>query len=242
MALISISSATELRVVSLNVNYANTNAAETMATVLKQKPDLIFLQESNAAFEKWSSKDYPHSWFTTDKENVAGGFGILSKYPITEKEWIPKIASFGAQMVLIEAESKLIQLFNLHLNPAGLPESGDYGQAMHRMMVNGSTHIKELKHIMAKRKKGMPVIVAGDLNGKPRMAAVRTLTERMDFTDSMAGDEESVSWTAEFKKTKFQARFDYILCSPELKPSDAKVITIKDSDHKLVSAKLELKK
>ena len=124
------SSAAEIKIVSFNVNLHNVALEETLGLIGKQGADVILIQESTEKFEKAAKKylpsRYKHSWFTGEDPKSGGGFAVISRFPLEEKEFIKKTTGmFGAQKLGVRVGEVTVQFVNIHLNPAGLPRPYD---------------------------------------------------------------------------------------------------------------------
>src|SRR6185295_16953331 len=115
--------------------------------------DVILLQESTAKIERKAKgslpRRYEFSWFTAEDEDVGGGFAVISKLPLVDKEFLRKSAgAFGAQKFGIKLGGSTIQFLNIHLNPAPLPRPFNRSSALHLMLMNNKTQVLEIRNLL----------------------------------------------------------------------------------------------
>jgi endonuclease/exonuclease/phosphatase family metal-dependent hydrolase len=241
--------ASEIRISSLNVNFGNTNIAGTLELIARFDPDVILLQESTTIFER-KAKDvlprpYAFSWFTADDEEAGGGFAVISKLPLVDKEYLKKSAgAFGAQKFGIKLAGSTIQFLNIHLNPAPLPKPFTRSSAMHLMMLNNKTQVLEIRKLLEHRKEGEFAVVAGDLNSFPNYSAYRRLTAG-GFIDAHLSCNTNASvvptWRMNVDGNRLQGRLDFVFHSPGMKAKTFSVVECPYSDHALLNCVLEIK-
>ena len=240
----------EIKVVSFNVNLHNQALEKTMALIEKRDADVILIQEATDEFEKASRiltpQGYQHSWFTGEDLDSGGGFAVISKFPIVEKEFIRKTTGmFGAQSFGVRIEGVTIQFVNIHLNPADLPRPFNRSSAMHAMMQNNKPQVLELRNILKRCKPDRPPVIAGDLNSRPSMSAYKQLNSRgfIDAHLSIDATANAIStWKMVVDGELLQARFDYVFHNGELEAQTFKVVENKHSDHALLSCSLRLRR
>ena len=95
-----------LRVMTYNVNFGLVGDPEGVAAVSSARPDIVVLQETNAAWERaFRALPYAHRRFQGPKTRwAAGGMGVLSKYPIRSIDQLDSDAGpFFAWRIIIEA-------------------------------------------------------------------------------------------------------------------------------------------
>src|SRR5215216_3153248 len=76
--------APRLRLLTYNMNFGIAGDRSGVDAITSAAPDIAVLQETNAEWEAALVGTYPHHRFQGPKtEWVAGGMGVLSKWPIT---------------------------------------------------------------------------------------------------------------------------------------------------------------
>lgn len=245
----SVTSASDIRIASLNVNFRNEKINETIALVANLNADVILLQESNGRIERRIKESTLHrhefSWFTAEDADAGGGFAVLSRLPLVDKVFVKKSAgAFGAQQFGVRLGRTTIQFINFHLNPAPLPKPFTRSSAMHLMMLNNKAQVLEIQGLLARRKAGLPTVMAGDLNSFASFSAYKKLIAA-GFTDAhLACDTNAhavATWKMNVEGHQLQGRFDYIFHDARLTAKSFAVVECPYSDHDVLSCTLEVK-
>ena len=242
--------AVELKVVSFNVNLHNKALEETMALIEKQGADVILIQEATVEFEKasrvLSPEHYKHSWHAGEDLDTGGGFAVISKHPLVDKEFIRKTTGmFGAQRFGVKVEGITIQFVNIHLNPADMPRPFNRSTALHAMMLNNKPQVLELRNILKRCEPDRPTIIAGDLNSRSSMSAYKQLTSRGFIDAHLSVDSKAnaiPTWKMVVDGEQLQARFDDVFHSDQLEAEAFAVVENEYSDHALLSCSLRLRR
>ena len=241
--------ASELTVASLNVNFANERIDETLEWLAQFEADVLLLQESTTRLEKRVGasrlRRYEHSWFIAVDEEAGGGFAVLSRLPLVEQKFLKKSAgAFGAQRVVVEGRGVKVQLVNIHLNPAPLPKPYSRASAMHLMMLNNSIQVEEIRHLLAENRKGVPVVMAGDLNSLPSSPAYKQLIQAGFVDAHLTCDTNAhrvATWGMNVDGHRVQGRLDYVFHDARFTAKSFKVVDCPYSDHALLRCVLEMR-
>src|SRR5690348_11018208 len=77
-----LKTATQMRVLSYNVNFGIAGDAPSIEAIANAKPDVVLLQETNEVWQRAILArlvtDFPHQHFTHPDSWPAGGMGLLS--------------------------------------------------------------------------------------------------------------------------------------------------------------------
>lgn len=232
--------------------------------IKKENPDILVLTEADHTKNRKSSQDYkkifnfPHGFFASKKlPHRDFGIGILSKFPIIEKEKIllPKSRWIKTS---IKIDDKIIYVDAVHPNPHNTPKEKE-----------------ELFKELIGRKKN-PFIVAGDFNSihpedeydknkmlgnfsrklKDNQKAIKVVEEifkaktmkfllKQGLRDTYKEKKEKQDYSYHTKlRGNNLMRIDYILCSKEFKILNSGIIknklTEEASDHYPIFAELEI--
>ncbi|EDY49889.1 integral membrane protein [Streptomyces clavuligerus] len=218
-----------LSVLTSNVEYGNA-APALVATVRREQPDLVFVQEcpitcSRALAEEIPRAEYPY-------RHVVEGYGadgaaILSKHPLRKTAGVPGSLAMPGAVAEIAGREVRLQL----VHP--LPPIPGMVDDWHR----------ELGHIRAYAAgvKDAPAIVAGDFNATQDHAGFRRVLDAGGLRDSAAlgGASRTPSWpTAVFRP--LGAQIDHVLIGRDLSVRGARFLELPDTDHRALLVGLEL--
>lgn len=241
--------ASEIKISSLNVNSGNDKIAETLELIARFDPDVILIQESTARIERKAKGILPRrfafSWFTAENEEAGGGFAVISKLPLVDKEFLKKSAgAFGAQKFGVKLAGSTIRFLNIHLNPAPFPRPFTRSSAMHLMMMNNQTQVLEIRNLLEQRKEGELAVMAGDLNSFPNLSAYKRLTSAGFIDAHLACDTNAnvvPTWRMKVDGNRLQGRMDFVFHSAGLNAKIFSVVECPYSDHALLNCVLEIK-
>jgi len=231
----------QLRVVSYNVNFGLAGDPNGVRAVGPIKADLVFLQETNeaweAAFVDAFGRRYPHHRFTHPKDWPAGGMGVLSRFPIESITELPTVGGFFfAWRVIVDTNLGRIQVLNVHLRP---PMS-DGGSWVVGYFSTRENRLEEIEHHIAALDKKLPTIIVGDFNEEGDGLALGRLSQ-LGFGDAIAQfapKQPTWQWRLSSGMTlKFQ--LDHILHDVHFVPVAARVVEAGQSDHKPIWADFE---
>ena len=218
--------------------------ARTAAVIRAQRPDLVALQEVGRHWSADSeSRDQPAELETLlEMQCVFGanldrdplepgaprrqyGTAILSAWPLLASENIllPRASADNEQRGLLVADVDLegapFRLHNTHLG------------------VSADDRRLQVEAILAQTAEAAgPHALLGDLNAPPAARELRPLLERFRDAWSVAGEGDGFTFAASAPS----ARIDYVLVSPQLRVSAARVPALQGSDHLPLVAELVL--
>jgi len=236
--------AMEFTVATYNINYGNVNLKQAAQTIRKSKADFVFLQETNDESARYFRRslrlEYPHMRFR--RARGAGGFGFLSKAPLTKLNWMPpKFGWLGTWMARVKLGGKHIQVANVHLQPIVPAKKEKIKGLMKMFLATEVIRAKEIVRIHSALAESIPTIIAGDLNSTSKMTSPQYLTAR-GFIDSFAAvvpnADKQITWHWLYRGVHWKFRLDYIFHSAEIKTLRSRVIRSKASDHYLLVSTL----
>jgi endonuclease/exonuclease/phosphatase (EEP) superfamily protein YafD len=230
----------QLRVMSYNMNFGIAGDPSSIEAIASAKPDLVFLQETNDVWEhaivERLGGQYPHRRFDPPTDWVAGGMGVLSRFPIVkvEKLFAPK-APFFAWRAVIDSPLGRIQVFNLHLRP---PMS-DGGSWVVGFFSTREDRLREIQYHLEALDPKLPALFVGDFNEEGNGKAVERLKD-IGFADAIAafqGEKRTWEWPVGSMTLRFQ--LDHIMHDAHFVPITATIVEAGRSDHKPIWADFE---
>ena len=233
----------EFAVASYNINYGNADLKTVAETIRKADADLVCLQETNRASQKYLLRSlgsaYRYSLFRGGNRR-SDGFGFLSKTPIRKpRRLASKFKYFDTWFCTVKLGEKDVRIVNLHLRPINSRGIKSVGQALKRMAAAELWRMKEIAYIHSAIPQKTPVIVTGDFNATPTMASATYLTDR-GFVDSFAAVNADhinhVTWRWKHKGVLWRYRLDYIFATKDIQPCTSRIIKSDASDHYLVTS------
>lgn len=232
--------ATRLRVMTYNVNFGLEGDPQGIEAIASAKPDLVFLQETTPAWQRALvgalALSYPHHHFEhTHTRLLAGGLGVLSKYPIVKIDTLEGGEPFFAWRVVIDAPGGRLQVLDLHLRPP-MSDSGSW--VVGYFSTRGVRQREALAHI-AKLDPALPAIAVGDFNEEDEGMAIAVFKER-GFTSALPQFEpNATTWQWPVAGNTLRFRLDHLLYDKHFRAVDAEVVPAGRSDHAPVWADLE---
>jgi endonuclease/exonuclease/phosphatase family metal-dependent hydrolase len=232
-----------LSVLSYNLNYGLAGDLPTLDAIAARPSDLVLLQETTPAWEAALrarfGDEYPHIAFRHCC--LAGGLGVLSKFPLEELEVIdpPEGGWFPGWRLRIESPLGELQVLNVHLRPQ-IGDSGPNVVGIASGMVTTPPIRKEQIAAYASRlEPGVPTLVAGDFNESEDGRAVSWLEAR-GFHSVVPDFSDDDTWSWQTSVGRVSRRFDHIVLSADMRALSAGVVKAGNSDHLPVYAVLEL--
>lgn len=155
-----------IKLMTYNVNYANSGSETSIAAIEQADADLVLLQEITDSWrgrlEHRFAQRYPHRKYRI-VGRAAGGLAILSKLPIRREElWAAPAgtgAYFPAQRFLVDLAIGPVQVLNVHLRPA--IEGGSWVKGF---FTTPPYRRAEIEAHWKKLDPALPTVVAGDFN------------------------------------------------------------------------------
>jgi endonuclease/exonuclease/phosphatase (EEP) superfamily protein YafD len=231
-----------LAVLSYNLNYGLAGDAATLDAIAKQPSDLVLLQETS---EEWEvalrerfGAEYPHVQFRHCC--LAGGLGVLSKYEVTELEYIepPPGGWFPGWRLRVESPLGPLQVLNVHLRPQLGDSGASLGGVLSGMVTTPPIRKNQIALYAANLEPGMPTLVAGDFNESEGGGALGWLEQR-GLHSALPDFSHDDTWSWQTSVGRVSRRFDHIAHSRDLTVLAAGVVKAGNSDHLPVFAVLE---
>jgi endonuclease/exonuclease/phosphatase family metal-dependent hydrolase len=226
-----------MKVATYNVNFGLAGDASVLDAVSSLGADMVFLQETNAAwqasFEERFASSHPHIAFKHCCN--AGGLGVMSRYPVEAREYVhPEGAWFPAWRILADTPLGRVQVINVHLRP----NVSDGGSVVSGLFTTPPIRLAEMERYAELIDPDLPAIVVGDFNESYEGPALLHLSER-GMKSALAeryGLKPTWHWPTPLGELKKQ--FDHIVIGPELSALTVDVLERGSSDHFPVVATL----
>jgi endonuclease/exonuclease/phosphatase (EEP) superfamily protein YafD len=218
-----------VRVLTYNVNYGLAGDEETIAALLSTDADVVFLQETNEAWEAAlrhrTEHRYPHQRY--DHAPAAGGSAVLSKRSIGALEMLdpPDGGWFRAMRAVVETDVGPMQVLSVHLRP----QIGDNGSVVSGVLTTAPIRRREIERYADALDPDMPTLVVGDFN-ESGGDAVAFLEER-GFVDGLALFGRADTWRWSTSIGEVSSELDHVMYRAPLEPIEARVIEQGRSDH-----------
>ena len=216
----------------------NTFHEPMMSFIKKQNADILCFQEffeiidpkiAPSFIQPFKKMGYPYSYFAPNSFTVSGkfqtGLAVFSKYPINDTTFFKKITaphSEGFIYTDIHINSKIIRLFNMHLESVGFI-SDDYkalgkvkgSRTILKKLIDGYTirnkQALELRSLITQSP--FPTILCGDMNDIPNSTVYFTVKGSMQDAFIHKG-----VWPGRtFRFISPTIRIDYILVHKDFK-------------------------
>ncbi|MEU8962340.1 endonuclease/exonuclease/phosphatase family protein [Streptomyces sp. NPDC048491] len=203
---------------------------DLIATVKRERPDLVFVEEcsfrcADALAADLPKADYPYR--DVVREDGSAGSAILSRFPLRAVAPIESVMAMPGAVVTIGGRDVRIQL--AHPSPPLPGDDTKWHQELGR--------IREF----ARTAKGDPVIVAGDFNATQDHALFRSVLEGGALHDSarLTGQSGAWSWPAD-RSTPLRTQIDHVLVSGDFKATSARFLKLRGTDHRALLVGLSL--
>ncbi len=223
-------------VATFNVHFPTEGDAKTSAAIAATGADVVFLQETDAAWTSvlaGDSFDYPYRAFKTDEG--PRGLSVLSRFPIEDKGLLPAPHDWHpAWRVVVDTPAGAIQVFHVHLRSKfeGTADPvSDY-------FATPGDHRAEIEHFFANAE-ALPTLVVGDFNEEPSGAAVEWLENRGFQNALPLYHPGQWTWRGRSVAGQFAMTIDHILFDTALVPLNAWIAKAGNSDHFPVVAHFE---
>ncbi|MFF3323402.1 endonuclease/exonuclease/phosphatase family protein [Streptomyces sp. NPDC002889] len=218
-----------LDVLTSNVEFGGATAA-LVATIRREQPDLVFVQEcdhrcAGALAAQVPRSDYPYREVV--EGGGASGSAILSMHPLRPAPTIDSQLAMPAATAVVAGRDVSLQL--AHPLPPVPGRVGDWRGELDRLRERAASA------------KGGPAVIAGDFNATQDHAAFRRVLDAGGLRDSatLAGAARTPSWPASARRP-FGAQIDHVLVSEDFSVRDARFIDLADTDHRSLLVRLEL--
>jgi endonuclease/exonuclease/phosphatase family metal-dependent hydrolase len=233
--------ATKLRVMTYNVNFGLRGERSGIDAIKAGSPDVVFLQETTPEWERALIKDlgatYPHHRFeATRNEWIAGGLGVMSRWPIRTIERLDEgPGPFFAHRVVIDAPGGAFQTLNLHLRPP-MSDSGSWVVGF--FSTRAHREKEALAHV-AKLDPKLPALAVGDFNEEDEGMAIAVFKAR-GFTSALPlFQPNATTWQWPVGGGTLRFRLDHVMYDQHFRAIAAAVVDQGRSDHAPVWADLE---
>lgn len=209
-----------LRILHANILTSNTNYQAFLDLVRDVDPDIISVQENNAAWQhalRALDETYPYSKVVSRSDNF--GIALYSRLPVHQLEAFD-IADLGVPAIRtkITVAGQSLALLSVHTLP---PLSGKHAQAR-------ATQFAAIPEILGKL--GKPAILIGDLNTTMWSPHYRNLENATGLHNTRHGFGLGTTWPARYGP--FGLPLDHILVSPSIKVLSFRVAPNIGSDHR----------
>ncbi|TAL39740.1 MAG: hypothetical protein EPN97_01920 [Alphaproteobacteria bacterium] len=217
-----------LKILQTNILYLNTRPAAFQALVAQEKPDIIFVMETNSAFAKVlraMKADYPYQNIMPENQ-WADGLALLSKAPLENLQVLNlKNAAMPGYAFGIGQGKEKIEFVALHtMNP------------LHGVEIRDASFTGVEKRYQT----GAPqnLVVLGDLNASPWCPALQRFTHALPgMRNARAGRGLFLSWPT-FLPFFMRIPIDHTLVSDNIAVTDYRLGPDIGSDHFPVIATL----
>jgi len=217
-----------------NVNYGLAGDPATLAAI--PESDIVLLQETTEAWEQ-ALGHHAHPYRAFRHCCVAGGVGVLSRFPVRETAYIepPDGGWFPGWVLVADTPLGRIQLLNVHLRPP----ASEGGSVVSGYFTTPPVRRAQVQHYASYLDPVLPTIVAGDFNEEPGGLALAFLEGR-GFRNALAAmDDDSATWRWTTSVGEIDAQLDHVMVGHELRVLDAQVFAAGRSDHLPVVARIE---
>ncbi|MFF8291511.1 endonuclease/exonuclease/phosphatase family protein [Streptomyces sp. NPDC016309] len=215
-----------LRVLAANTEFGNA-AGDLLATVRRERPDLVFVSECDPACARTLSVHFPYG----AQVAAAGSAGsvILGTTPLTAEPALPG-TTMGMPGATVRVGGEDVTLRLAHPMP---PLPGQVGLWKHELA---------LLRDFAAAHRGRPLILAGDFNATQDHAAFRAVLDAGDLHDSarLAGAARTGTWPRGGTPPPF-AQIDHVLVSGDFTVRGARFLDLPRTDHRALLVDLDLR-
>ena len=211
--------------------------------IKKVNPDIVCFQEYTLETAP-SFQNYPYKIFRPYVPNGKIGSSIISKYPLVNSKSIPfKASSNGGMQSDVLINQDTLRLYNLHfeslrINSKDTLLSSNYSEKFRSKIKNvfeiQKQQVFEFNFLSNSNK--FPEIICTDLNNNAFSESYKNLSKnRID-----AFNQKGRGFGSTYQFPFFPLRIDYIFISPEIRVLDFITHDIELSDHKPISARLQI--
>ncbi|MGP9019906.1 endonuclease/exonuclease/phosphatase family protein [Streptomyces sp. BR1] len=220
----------QLRVLTSNTEFGWATD-DLIATVRREKPDLVFVEEcafvcADGLEQRVPKADYPYR--DVVREDGSAGSAILSRFPLRDAPVIPSEMAMPGAVTVIGGKDVRLQL--AHPMPPLPGEEAKWHRELGRV------------RDFAAASKGQAVILAGDFNATQDHALFRSVLDAGALHDSarLTGHSRTYSWPAD-RTTPFRTQIDHVLVSGrDFKATASRFLTVRGTDHRALLVDLSL--
>jgi endonuclease/exonuclease/phosphatase (EEP) superfamily protein YafD len=217
-------------VLSYNVNFARAGDAQTLQALQRADADLVFLQETNAAWERALEAAlgarYAHRAFRHCDR--AGGLAVLSRHPFHSDAPLPPApgAWWPAWRLVLDTPLGALQALHLHLYPAMEP-SGRPG--LRGWLGSRQRRLEEVRQHAQSLQPGLPTLVVGDLNENLHGRALAYLRRTRGLRTALCAQQLTWRWRTRLGTVRLQ--LDHVVHCERLRALRVEVPEWGGSDH-----------
>ncbi|MDQ1047125.1 endonuclease/exonuclease/phosphatase family protein [Streptomyces sp. V4I2] len=219
-----------LRVLTSNVEFGQATDP-LIATVRREKPDLVFVQECesacDAALKESLGADYPHRQGV--EAGGSAGSVLLSRFPLRAADRVP--GTMGMPGAVTEVRGRTVRLQLAHPMPP-LPGQVDvWRRELDALRDFAAAHART------------PTILAGDFNASQDHAAFRRILDTgLRDAARLAGSDRTPTWPARTAGATpaLGAQIDHVLVSADFAAQEARFLDLADTDHRALLVEVTL--
>ncbi|MET9515248.1 endonuclease/exonuclease/phosphatase family protein [Streptomyces sp. NPDC002994] len=217
-----------VRVLTSNIEFGDATA-DLIATIGREKPGLVFIQECDDDCARALDAEVPDAAYPYREVDAAGGpdgSAILSTYPLRPAPGIDGVLAMPGAVALVHGRPVRIQLVHpLPPIPGSVPRWRAELGAVRDYAAGG---------------KDRPTLIAGDFNASRDHAAFRRILDAGGLRDSAAlgGALRTPSWPAGWARVGTQ--IDHVLVSDDFSVRSARFLTLRHTDHRALLVELKL--
>jgi endonuclease/exonuclease/phosphatase (EEP) superfamily protein YafD len=219
----------QLRVLSFNVNYARAGDAESLRAIHAADADLVFLQETSAAWQAALEPAFAHRYAHRAYRHCdrAGGLAVLSRHPFTECDYLPPApgAWWPAWRLRFDTPLGPLQALHLHLFPAMEPSGVT---SLRGWLGSRSVRLQEVQRHARSLEPGLATLVAGDLNENLHGRALGYLRSQ-GLRTALSAQQLTWRWRTRLGTVRLQ--LDHVLHCERLRAVAVDVPEWGGSDH-----------
>ncbi|WP_217142802.1 endonuclease/exonuclease/phosphatase family protein [Streptomyces sp. AC627_RSS907] len=217
----------DVRVLTSNVEFGR-GTGSLIATVRREKPDLLFVQECeytcDAALRRDLAADYPH------RQAVEGGGSegsvILSAFPLEPAPGVP--GTMGMPAAVADVRGHAVRLQLAHPMPPLPDQVGLWREELGALRDAAAEH------------GGTPTVLAGDFNASQDHAAFRRILDTgLRDAARLAGADRTATWPTRTAPA-FGVQIDHVLVSEDFAAHRARFLDLADTDHRALVVDLTL--
>jgi endonuclease/exonuclease/phosphatase family metal-dependent hydrolase len=222
---------------TFNVHYPTAGDTETSAAVAAIGADVVFLQETDAAWAAVLAEQhagaYPHQVFKVDQG--PRGLAVLSRFPVHDRGLLPAPNDWHpAWRVVVETPAGALQVLHVHLRS----KFDGTADPLSNFVNTPVDHRREIEQFFGACE-AMPTIVLGDFNEEPESSALEWL-EGCGFRNALPLYRPGQwTWRGRSVAGQFALTIDHILFDGSMLPLNAWVADAGNSDHRPVVAHFE---
>ncbi|WP_030245145.1 MULTISPECIES: endonuclease/exonuclease/phosphatase family protein [unclassified Streptomyces] len=217
----------ELRVLTSNVEFGQATGG-LVATVRREKPDVVFVQECDygcdAKLKDDLSRDYPH------RRAVEGGGSegsvILSRFPLRPTAGVT--ATMGMPGAIADVDGHAVRLQLAHPMPPLPAQVGLWKRELSALRAAATAD------------RDTPLVLAGDFNASQDHAAFRRILGTGLYDAARLDDAaRAATWPA-WTAATFGTQIDHVLVSKDFAADRTRILNLSDTDHRAVVTDLTL--